>query len=96
LNVDAQLVHVLQARVDVAQFPRRHRRVPADIAGFEPQGAVDQPILIRRRAIVGADHLRPELAFSALHIFPSFFRFQDMRIGVDPKHDGNLHLQFCL
>src|ERR1043165_9509142 len=40
LDIDAELIHMLEARVNVAQFARGHRRIFSDIAGFEPQRAV--------------------------------------------------------
>ena len=43
--------------------------------------------------IVGTNHVRSELAIRAFHVFPSLFRFQDVRVRVDSKHDRNLRLE---
>ena len=80
---------MLEPHADIAQFPRLHWRVFAHIARLEPQGTVHQPVFVIRRTVGAADNLRPVFVIGTFHVFPGFFGFEYMRIGIDFNHGQN-------
>ena len=95
LNIDVELVHMPEPRVDVAHLARRLRRVVADVLVLGDQPAVADPeLLLRILAVVGGDaHAgglgddhRRVAAVGFVHELPGVGRFEDMGVGIDGAH----------
>ena len=91
LDVHPELIHVPEPHRHVPQLAGLQRRVLADVAGLEPQGAVHQPVLVDFAGTVqGADDVGAELAVGAVHKFPGLFGFENVCVGIDSEHFGLL------
>src|SRR5262249_390047 len=100
LNVDAELVHVLDARADVGEIARsdRGRHVAAELgralrqlflAVQEAKQAADLAVDHPMRplaAVLRVKQLRREFVLRRRQILPGERAFDYMRIGVDPSH----------
>src|SRR6185295_14581599 len=97
LHVDAQLVHVAHASIDVEKFPGRLHRAGAFVIApaFELDRAVDQPEEVRsgvarRGGRSRIDQYRFEAPRAVIEIFPGGVTFIYMSIDIDSKHVSSL------
>src|SRR6266545_6060880 len=91
LHIRAQLIHVLEPRLDVEQLARLHGCARVFVAADEANLAltVDHPVTRRwhlRIRIGWISRRRFELQIRTLHVFPRIISLIDVRIGIDNVH----------